>query len=177
MSVFRSICLLISRWCSRWHYARLRHAGLQLGEGSHIMRPIKIGYDEACLVSIGRHVLVAGEVDFITHDGGTWLFRHRQEYRKVIKYGRITVNDNSYVGQRAMIMPGCTIGPNSVVAAAAVVTKDVPPGEVWGGVPARRICSVKEYAQKALRDTPAYDLAAYRKEKKAELLRLFPYPW
>jgi acetyltransferase-like isoleucine patch superfamily enzyme len=177
LSLIVSIARWVVRWLSRFHLALLRRAGLQLGRDSHIMRPNKIAPDEAWLVSIGSHVLVAGDVDFITHDGGTWVFRNCPEFRDVIKYGRIIVYDNCYIGQRATIMPGCSIGPNSVIAAGAVVTKDVPPGEVWGGVPARRIGSVDEYAQRALKETPPYDRRAYRSDKRRELLRFFPFPW
>jgi serine acetyltransferase len=42
-------------------------------------------------------------------------------------------------------MPGVTIGEGSLIAAGSIVTRSVPDGEVWGGVPARRICSVEEY--------------------------------
>lgn len=43
----------------------------------------------------------------------------------------------------AIVLPGVTVGENAVIAAGAVVTKDVPPGELWGGVPARKIGAVK----------------------------------
>jgi acetyltransferase-like isoleucine patch superfamily enzyme len=132
---------------------------------------------EPYLVSIGRHVTITSRVSFITHDGGTWVFRERPEFLHVIKYGRIIVHDNCFIGFSAILLPGVSIGPNSVVAAGAVVANDVPPGEVWGGVPARRICTVEEYSARALRDCPLYDRDAYRRDKKRELLKLFPYPW
>ncbi len=43
----------------------------------------------------------------------------------------------------AIIIGGVTVGDNSIIAAGAVVTKDVPPGEIWGGVPAKFIKKVK----------------------------------
>ncbi|MBS1581612.1 MAG: sugar O-acetyltransferase [Bacteroidetes bacterium] len=51
----------------------------------------------------------------------------------------ITVRRNAWIGAAATILPGVTIGENAVVAAGAVVTKDVPPGTVVGGVPAQII--------------------------------------
>lgn len=51
----------------------------------------------------------------------------------------ITIKENSWIGGSAVICPGVTVGRNSVVAAGAVVTKDVPEGVVVGGNPARII--------------------------------------
>lgn len=73
-------------------------------------------------------------------------------------------------------MPGVSIGPNAVVAAGSVVTKSVPPNSVVAGVPARILCSVEEYAEKAFFEMPEYDAAAYAKDKKKELLRALPIP-
>ena len=44
---------------------------------------------------------------------------------------------NVWIGARALILPGVTVGENSVIAGGAVVTKDVPPNTVVGGNPAR----------------------------------------
>ena len=74
-------------------------------------------------------------------------------------------------------MPGVSIGPNAVVAAQSVVTKNVPPNTVVGGVPARVLMTVEEYAEQALAQTPVYDRAAYNADKVGELLRVFPRPW
>lgn len=53
----------------------------------------------------------------------------------------ITVGDRVMIGVNAVILPGVTVGDDSIVAAGAVVPKDtvIPPNEVWGGVPAKKI--------------------------------------
>ena len=52
---------------------------------------------------------------------------------------RITVEGNAFVGVRAMIMPGITIGKNGIVGAQSVVTKNVRPNQIVAGNPAREI--------------------------------------
>ena len=54
----------------------------------------------------------------------------------------ITVSPGVWIGARSVVTPGVEIGENSVIAAGAVVTKAVPGGELWGGVPAKRIKDV-----------------------------------
>lgn len=56
-----------------------------------------------------------------------------------ISRGDTTLGDGCWLGMRSMIMPGVTIGEGAVVAAGAVVTKDVPPYAVVGGNPANMI--------------------------------------
>lgn len=68
--------------------------------------------------------------------------------KKVDAVGKIDILNNCFIGHAAVIMPNVTIGPNSVVAAGAVVTKDVPPGMVVGGVPAKVLCSLEELLKK-----------------------------
>lgn len=61
---------------------------------------------------------------------------------KLDSVGKIDIKDNVFVGHGATIMPGVTIGPNAIVAAGSLVTKDVAEGDIVGGVPAKRISSV-----------------------------------
>lgn len=51
----------------------------------------------------------------------------------------VTVGENVWVGANCTLLPGITIGDNSLIAAGSVVTRDVPANEIWGGVPARLI--------------------------------------
>jgi acetyltransferase-like isoleucine patch superfamily enzyme len=167
---------MMSRLTFRWRLSRYIRQGLQIADGCRLIDMPDFG-SEPYLVSIGKHVTISSRVTFITHDGATWVFRRQEKYRDVIKYGRIVIHDNCFIGHGSTIMPGVSIGPNSVVAAHSVVTKDVAPNTVAGGVPARALMSADQYAEKALAQTPDYDREAYRRDKVAELLRLYPQPW
>jgi acetyltransferase-like isoleucine patch superfamily enzyme len=157
-------------WC--WH---LRRQGLNMSPDCRFMGFPSFG-SEPWLITIGPHVTIAPGVTFITHDGGTWVFREQERYSRVIKYGRIIVHRNCFIGDGATLMPGISIGPDAVVAAGAVVTRSVPPGTVVAGVPARVVCTVFDYAERCLTRTPEYDVEAYLKDKRREVLRVIPVP-
>ena len=61
---------------------------------------------------------------------------------KIVK-SYVIMKRNSVCFANAVVLPGCTIGENAVVAAGAVVRCDVPAREIWGGVPARKIGEVR----------------------------------
>lgn len=78
----------------------------------------------------------------------------------------ITVKDNVWIGGNVVILPGVTIGKNSIVAAGAVVTKDVPDNVIVGGNPARVIREIGEDDKakwERMKDT-----YYYRKKKEFE---------
>ena len=56
----------------------------------------------------------------------------------------IVIGNKVWIGDNATILPGVTIGENSIVAAGAVVTKDVPANVIVGGLPARIIKTIEE---------------------------------
>ena len=51
----------------------------------------------------------------------------------------MSIGDRAWIGPRVIILPGCTVGEGAVVAGGAVVTRDVPPYTVVGGVPAKEM--------------------------------------
>jgi acetyltransferase-like isoleucine patch superfamily enzyme len=124
----------------------LRKTGMRVGENCRIYAD---GFgSEPYLISIGNHVTVTSGVRLITHDGSCWIFR--EEIDNLQNFGPIRIDDNAFIGMGAIVLPNVTIGRNAIVAAGAVVTRDVPPNTVVGGVPAKPLMSVEEYKRKML---------------------------
>ena len=156
----------------------LRYAikeGMIVGKGISIVSPLSTCFGtEPYLITIGDYVRISGGVLFSNHDGGTWAFRHREEYKNVVKYGRISIGDYTFIGAHATIMPGVQIDCNCVIGVNSVVTKDVPDGTVVAGNPARFICTTNEYAEKCRRKMPdGINFQALKSDKKSELLRVY----
>lgn len=121
-----------------------RGQGARIGSDCRIM--IRSFGSEPFLVTIGNHCTLAPDVSLVTHDGAAWIFTDAEP--SLQKFGRITIGDNCFIGLRAIIMPGVTIGPNSIVGAGSLVTKNVPPNTVVAGSPARPICDVETYRRR-----------------------------
>lgn len=98
---------------------------------------------EPYLVTLGNHVTVTSGVQFVTHDGGVWVFRER--YPDIDVFARVTVGNNVFIGLNAILLPGTEIGDNCVIGAGSVVKGRIPPNSVAAGVPARVIRSLDEY--------------------------------
>lgn len=93
-------------------------------------------------ISIGDGLLTGKWVTILDNSHGTtsWEDLHRRPWlRDVISKGAVLIGRNVWIGDKATILPGVTIGDGVVVAANAVVTKDVPSYCVVGGNPARII--------------------------------------
>jgi len=88
-------------------------------------------------ITIEDDVLIGPKVNLVTEnhplDPGD---------RKALITNPIIIKRNAWIGAGATILPGVTIGENSVVAAGAVVSRDVPPNVVVGGIPAKIIRSI-----------------------------------
>ena len=66
-----------------------------------------------------------------------WIFTFPFDTRSFLAAGDTIIGDGCWIGSRAMIMQGVKLGEGAVVATGAVVTQDVPPYAVVGGVPAK----------------------------------------
>lgn len=151
--------------------------GLRIGKDVRISRRPYFG-GEPFLISIGNHVTISFNVHFINHDGGTWVFRDLPEYKGLQRFGRIDILDNVFIGANTTILPGVTIGPNAVVGAGSVVTRDVPPDSVYAGVPAKFICTLDEYVRRSVARCSYYppEVASDLKRLGQVLRWQFPHP-
>ena len=100
---------------------------------------------------MGKNVYITDGVKFITHDGGTLLYRHLIPDLEITK--PIVVGDNVYSGNNVIILPGVTIGSNVVIGAGAIVSRDIPDNSVAVGVPARAIKTADEYLEKLKKES------------------------
>ena len=153
----------------------LRGKGAKIGSNCEIYKSANFG-SEPYLITIGNHVRINEGVQFVTHDGGYWVLRdsnagYGNKYSKADYFGRIVVHNNVHIGTNAIIMPGVIIGENSVIACGAVVTHDVQPNSIVGGVPARTIETLEEYARKAEKKMMSTN-GMPQKEKRAYLEQL-----
>lgn len=99
-------------------------------------------------VEFGKDVLIGSSVFISDHDHGTVTFSDLSiapTARPLIS-SPVVIEDNVWIGEKVVILKGVRVGRNSVVAAGAVVTKNVPPYSVVAGVPAKVVRSVKPVA-------------------------------
>jgi acetyltransferase-like isoleucine patch superfamily enzyme len=148
-----------------------RKYGVQIGDDCRIFsnNPSITFGSEPFLVKIGNHVTITQGVRFVTHDGGTWIFR--EEDPEFDAFAPIEVKDNCFIGLNSIILPGVTIGPNSVVGANSVVSRDVPPDSVAAGSPAKKLMSIEKYrAKKLLQRTVVHGLPPAERRRVLEKL-------
>jgi acetyltransferase-like isoleucine patch superfamily enzyme len=150
--------------------AYLRRAGARIGRHAALLNRVEEFGTEPWLVEIGTGVSIAKGVTFITHDGASRVFRRFIPGASVYgnRFGPIRVRDNCVIGLRAILLPGVSIGPDSVVGAGSVVTRDVPPGTIAAGVPARVVSTLEEYVER-YRKTQIPGLSSERRELRRQL--------
>lgn len=136
-------------WFTRRFFYQL--AGIKIGKRSHFHmwtrfyqpKNILVGDDTIIgdqvfldgrdKLKIGNHVEIASQVLIYNseHDINSEGFE--------AIYGQVEIGDYVFIGPRAIILPGIKIGKGAIVAAGAVVTKDIPEFAIAGGVPAKII--------------------------------------
>ena len=99
-------------------------------------------------VTIGRDVMMAPECVILTQN-----HCHDRTDIPMIQQGNeeprpVTIGDDVWIGRRVIVLPGVTIGGGSIISAGAVVTKDVEPYTIVGGVPAKIIKHRKPQCEK-----------------------------
>ena len=109
---------------------------VQLGPESYFDPP------NAGLITIGNRVVFAPRVTIIAHDASL------RRSKGLTKIACVTIGDDVFVGANVTILMGGTIGAASIIGAGALVTRDVPPGMLAVGHPARSVRPVSELEDK-----------------------------
>lgn len=150
------------RFCITWirklrssvgRYIFDHYEGCNIEKGAYFgdWRGLSVGKDSGlgvnCQIqrpcSIGDYVLMGPDVVIFTMNHKTERVDVRIGAQGMTDKKKVTIGNDVWIGQRAIIMSGVTIGDGSIIASSAVVTKDVPPYSIAGGVPARVIKSRK----------------------------------
>lgn len=81
------------------------------------------------LIRIDENTIIGWKVQILTHEF----------LQDEIRIGRVDIGKNVTVGAFSKIRSGVSIGDGAIIAMNSYVNKDVPPNELWGGIPARKI--------------------------------------
>jgi len=117
--------------------------------GKHIKIGKRVFINHACTfldmggITIEDDVQIGPKVNLITENHPV-----DPSKRKHLDLKSILIKRNVWIGAAATILPGVTIGENSIIAAGAVVNKDVPANTIVGGVPAKIIKAIEYSAQR-----------------------------
>jgi acetyltransferase-like isoleucine patch superfamily enzyme len=114
--------------------------------GEHCSILPSTNFTDPAYVKLGNNVHFSN-CTLVGHDGSVPML-NRAYGVKLDSVGKIDIRDNVFIGYGAIVLPDVSIGPNAIVAAGAVVTRDVAPGDIVGGVPARTIGRVEELVVK-----------------------------
>jgi serine acetyltransferase len=113
--------------------------GPRLVIGDHVFVGAGCEFNFKLRITIGSHCLIASGCYFIDHD--------HESARRDVPMGTqtggpeapITLESDVWIGANVVLLKGVTIGRGAIVAAGAVVRHSIPPYEIWGGVPAKKI--------------------------------------
>jgi maltose O-acetyltransferase len=116
--------------------------GMRLGRNVVIMPGVTLDSAYPWLIEIQDGCRISAEVRIMAHDATS--FRDLG----VTRLGQVRILENSFIGERAIILPGVTIGPRTMIAAGSMVNRDIGPDLLAAGNPARVYGKFDEYLER-----------------------------
>ncbi|HLF16261.1 MAG TPA: acyltransferase [Candidatus Thermoplasmatota archaeon] len=129
--VWNVFWIVSQRWAPSYRMKRwmLRRAGAKIG------RHVSVGFEATLDILYPQRITIEDDA-LIGYD--TVILAHGY-LRRSYQVGDVRIGKGAAIGARCTILPGVTVGAGAVVGAHSLVNRDVPPGEFWAGVPARRV--------------------------------------
>ena len=119
--------------------------------GENVLFQPRIIPSDPELIKLHNNIVVGSNTTFVNHDYIHQVFNNYiKEYKYDYNSGSIEIMDNVFIGKGTIIMPNIRIGPNAIVAAGSIVTKDVPENTVVAGIPAKPIGTFEESMKKRI---------------------------
>lgn len=146
-----------------------RHSNISLGNYVFINHSCEL---EAVggPITIGNCVLLASGVKLLTLKREYTDSQRPIYFQKHITNQHITIEDDVWIGTNAVILPNVTIGRGAIVGAGAVVSKDVEPYAIVGGIPAKKIKA--RFSIHKQRLAKKIDMRTYWEERKLHIFAL-----
>lgn len=130
--------IVIEHGCSFWISPPEYRARGRLDAGANLF----LGFN--CRINVFEDVIIGENVSvgantYITSNNHNYLSAGATIQSQGFNGAPVIISDDVWIGCNTVVLPGVSIGRGAVIGAGSVVTRDVPPFEVWAGVPARRI--------------------------------------
>lgn len=152
--------------------------GLKVGKNVIFIEAPKFG-SEPYLIEIGDRTKITANCTFINHDGAMYVIRSMEKYADARNFGRIKIGQNCFIGNNCTILPGVEMGDNCILGAGSVLNSSMPANMVFAGVPAKFICTIEEYGEKALAYNTLYarEMEQIRSELDAYIKENLPHTY
>ena len=112
-------------------YRFVKHGGVNIEGPCYIYKNVYFDSVAPHLITIGKNATITQGTTILTH------YIDPDQAGRSYKMGEVHIEEDAFIGCNTIICNAVTIGKGSIVGAGSVVTKDIPPYQVWGGVPAK----------------------------------------
>ncbi len=152
--------------------------GMKVGKDVIFVEAPNFG-SEPFLIEIGDRTKITANCTFINHDGAMYVIRSMEKYKDARNFGRTKIGKNCFIGNNCTILPGVEMGDNCILGAGSVLSSSMPSNTVFAGTPARMICTIEEYGDKALKNNVVYprELEPMRDKLEAYIKENLPHTY
>jgi len=122
----------------------LRLTGMKIGK-SHIGEQVIFDSLYPENIEIGDYSAITMRCVILTHFVEVAEKTEQNKGGRIFVSGKVIIGDNVFIGAHTLICKPVVIGNDCIIAAGSVIVKDIPAGEIWGGVPAKFLKRRPEY--------------------------------